>query len=508
MRVRRFHDLSARTSELRRCLDEVAEVDWQHPAWWLAVAGTAALEPPDAASAPAGLNTDGSPRSDTFMARRATAPIAIAEAIATAIVRARAALEAIAALDGTLPEQPLGCALARRQGMVRRTGLDASPRVAFATSVGAFLATLATDRRADLLLAADLARLMSGRPTETTRLEYIDVRAPALTPAAVAVSVYLEQADVARHLHRRAWTLGGGPWLGVGDAPPFEVVTTSHLVVDGYGHALLADQIFAREDSAVAHRRLLLEAARSGLGGAPACTPSTVAHPCAGALPLGIAVLELEDEPSFAAAAYALGRCLEPIYRGHLSRRTRHGARFTPTFQIPVAPGQRGDPVRRRRRVVAGLMSLRMHKGVFEEFEPFAARLGPSLEREMAQRGAFARMARAALRAPLPGPIKRQLLTAGSERRGWMPLVETLAGRGCLSLLRFAPEERPRSTLFAVSSPAMLADRSDRLGGTVLTLVQTPRGMAATVSGTGLAGSRGGSQSFLENWLSELRRVS
>ena len=50
--------------------------------------------------------------------------------------------------------------------------------------------------------------------------------------------------------------------------------------------------------------------------------------------------------------AYALGRVLH-------RRAGRRDARFSPTFQIPIAPGDREDPLRWRRRVVPALASVR-----------------------------------------------------------------------------------------------------------------------------------------------------
>jgi hypothetical protein len=292
----------------------------------------------------------------------------------------------------------------------------------------------------------------------------------------------------------------------VADAPPYQVVTTSHLAVDGYGHALLADHIFSREDATPRGRRnQLIEAARFGLGTSSGFGAAD--HPSEVSQPLGIAVTELEEMPPFSAAAYALGRCLEELYRGHFSPQARRRARFSPTFHVPVAPGERSDPMRRRRRVVPGLMSVRMRDGEFEEFAEFAVRVGLQLDSDMAQRGAFARMARAALRAPLPAAAKRRLVAAGVAPRRWLPLMETLAGRGCLSLLRFCEGDQPRSLLYAVSSPALVEPSGDGLGGTVLTLVESQGRAAATMSGTGLAGSDLGSRTFLEMWVRELAQV-
>ena len=52
-----------------------------------------------------------------------------------------------------------------------------------------------------------------------------------------------EPIETARHGHRRAWTERGGPWLGLGRAGGVAVVSTCHLIVDGYGHALITARI-------------------------------------------------------------------------------------------------------------------------------------------------------------------------------------------------------------------------------------------------------------------------
>jgi hypothetical protein len=98
--------------------------------------------------------------------------------------------------------------------------------------------------------------------------------------------------------------------------------------------------------------------------------------PVAGAIPLSIAWSELPSPaPRALALAYALGRLLH-----------RHAgkpdARLSPTFQIPVAPGSRTDPLRVRRRVVPALASVRFEAGQPEPFEAFAARTADLLARE------------------------------------------------------------------------------------------------------------------------------
>src|SRR5262249_50433697 len=141
-----------------------------------------------------------------------------------------------------LPDQPLLRALAWRDGWLTRVPLPAGPaRVAFATPRGAALADLAAP---DEALAAALGAVCAGRPPRPP-LAPIHPAGRAPRPAAIAVALAPEELATARHLHRRAWTAGGGPWLGLGQTAALELVTTCHLAVDGYGHGRVASLIFA-----------------------------------------------------------------------------------------------------------------------------------------------------------------------------------------------------------------------------------------------------------------------
>ncbi len=490
-------DVRSRAAEIRSLLEQVADVDFRHPAWWLAVNATAALE---------GLGgtiddrrsfyLDGSLHADTFMARYSRRRSHGVDAIADAVIRARALVAAISELDGTLPGQPLGCVLERHGRWMNRVALSTHPpRIAFVTPVGNFLAVLGERADADPALCFDLAQVISGRTIRTGQVAPLGHSATP-TPAIGVVSLVPESPGEACHLHRRVWSAGGGPWVGVGLAPPYEVVTTTHLAIDGFGHALLAESVFRKEDAVSAERRAALcrEAAR---GQGAQCEFMERGSNSSG---FGIATLELPVMPSFASAAYALGRTLEPFARSGWPAPLRRRAHFSPTFHVPVAPGQREDPERRRRRVVPGLLSLRMKEGTFEPFESFRARLPALLLRECAQEGVLTRMARASLRAPLPTAAKRWIV-AGGPPRPWLPLFETLCGRGCLSLLRFPPGERPRQALFAVSSPAL---HDTDIGAMVLTLVESDDGCALTLGGTGRADSDRTARGWLDRFVAEL----
>lgn len=488
--------------ELRALLDEVAEIDWRHPAWWGSVAATAAFERLPARGGhdlDAGyLTSDGGPRSDTFMATPCAAADA-AHAVAAGVVQARAAWDALATLDGTLPGQPLLCQLDHRGALARRRPLSQPRRAVFATPSGAYVATLGERATSDGELVRELARAHAGHPPARHRLTRVDPRSDALLDAAISVSLLLEEPATARHAHRRGWNTAGGPWLGVARAVDRAFVTTSHTVVDGYGHALIANAVLAAPVPDT-----LIAAARRVLDGAPLEPAPALAQ----ALPLGIAVGELLAAPRFAELLYATGWALERIYRRDLSPAQRRRARFTPTLQIPIAPGAPDDPARLRRRVAPGLIALRMHRGELEDPTALRARLGALIAREAACAGALGRLREAALRVPLPASIKRRSLRAGAVPHPLAPPIEVLAGRGCLSSLGFPPGAAPPMSLQAASAPALDASVGDPRGGSVVTVVTGAETSTVTVSGTGLAGTEAGARAFLRAWEQGLERAS
>jgi hypothetical protein len=496
--------------EVRGLIDEVADVNWRHPAWWLLAGATSLVEssPRFLRAEDRYLSTDGSERSDTFMARAARREDDTpAERIALAIARARAGVEAIARVDGTLPEQPLACYLASVGTYLERRALGAGPApVAFDTPIGPLRALLFDDPASDVELASALAKALAGRRfLPDGRLQPIDLAASEPTESILCVSLMDQPLATARHLHRRVWTDGGGPWLGLGEAPGHDIVSTSHLAIDGYGHAVLSDTVFRRLSYRASQRKALVEAARFGLS---STTPIFgTADPDPDARPLGIATAVSDELPSFPAMAYALGITLERIYRAHESDRARRRARFTPTFQVPVAPGERDDPNRRRRRVIPGLMSVKMTSGSFEPFAAFRSRVPKLLEREISASGPLTRLLVAAREMPLPTGLKRRLVASSGRASGLLPPVEVLSGRGCLSLIRFADADLPRDPLFAVSAPALDASSRESLGGNVLTCAESQNGVALTVSGTGLAGTTIGAQAVLDTWLEALAEV-
>ncbi|MDB4959137.1 MAG: hypothetical protein JWO36_6706 [Myxococcales bacterium] len=425
-----------RAAALHDELAAVADLGAADPRWWV-VAGGAALPWHERGTYVA---SDAEPSADTFIGHRADPP---ADVMAHAIARAHAARFALRELDGKLPHQPLAVTLRRdRDGAVTEPSqLE--------------VAALAIGDRVSLVRLRDDA-------TDVVPLADHDSRVPFVT-----ISIGDEPIETARHGHRRGWQSSHGPWLGIGRAGGLDIISTCHMVVDGYGHTWLAARIAEHT------RRLLPSVAPQ-----PALDPPRLA-PVANAIPLGIAWRAIEGSgPRALPMAYALGKLLHQIGG-------RPHARFSPTLQIPVTLGSPDDPQRRLRRNVPAIASVRFERGMPEPFEAFAERTRALLRREGAGDGLTSRLLAAVRGMPAPLSWKRQAV--GSRRPRWLdPIADVIAGRACLSRIRV---ESPAPPSVAVSSPSRLATSTDPLGGCVVTLIDDGTRGAITVCGSGLAGT-------------------
>jgi hypothetical protein len=399
------------------------------PRWWL-IAGGAAL-PWDARSAY--VASDGEPAADTFIGHAVPPrdPIALAHAARTALRE----------LDGTLPDQPLAVTVRRtlNGASLEPSALDVA---AFAIGDACWCGSLD-----DPALPSALAAARRGEP-------HPSLRPPGTGPVPfVCVTLGDEPLATARHAHRRAWTSAGGPWLGITRSRELQLVTTCHLIVDGYGHARLAARIAATD--------------------APTDAPPSIG-PVDAAIPLAIAWRDISGtELRAIPLAYQLGI--------ELHRLGRPTARFSPTIQVPVAPGAPHDPMRMRRRVVPAIISVRFDDGRPEPFEMFAARARGALAREASGDGLASSLLAAARATPAPLAWKRRALGPGRPR--WLePVADLIGGRGCVSRIKL---DVPSPPACAASSPARLVD--DEIGACVLTVVDDGERGAITLAGIGNA---------------------
>jgi hypothetical protein len=456
-----------RTAALHDELAAIADLRAE-PAWWVFAGGVAIAE--TVRRRTPYVISDAAPTADTFLGVRTPLPD---DVIRDAITRAHAARAAIRELDGQLPDQPLAVAICRDAYAGARAAANALDVAAFALGDRCILARLADD----IADEGPLARLLAGRG---------DAGAPTIGAPFVCISIGDEPLATARHGHRRAWTATGGPWLGLGRTGDLAVVSTCHLAIDGYGHTWLTSRI-------AAHHARLYPRAPSG--------DRLAEHVLADAperVPLGIAWRSLPSPaPRALPLAYALGRVLQ--------RTSDHPrAQFSPTFQIPIAPGERADPIRLRRRVVASALSVRFVDGEPEPYAAFEERARAILEKEAMGRGLVSRLLVAASAVPLSLTWKRAALSTARPR--WLDrLAEVVGGRACLSRIRV---DVPLGPTCAVSSPARLATVADPIGACVITVIDDGDSAAITVCGSGLTGTPAGAQAMLEDVLALYSSVS
>jgi hypothetical protein len=479
---------------LWRFHQQLADIaDARDPRGWVlstvAALGAALPPRPDAY-----LISDAAPRQDTFMGYAAPPPADRASALIEGVLAAHAARRALRLLDGELPDQPLATTLDRR-GAARTEPSDLR-HAAFLLDGAVRVADLGPPSSAEPD-PAELRRLVLALATPGAGTGASRAPLWPLVPLSEAgdvpfVSVCLDDELPAylRHSHRRAWRGERGPWLGLGRAGELRAVSTSHFVVDGYGHAWLTATIAAgTAELSRRHRPALLAALSSqhGLLGPP---PGRTADAAGLPPPLGIAYRALPvPSPRITPLAYRFGQIL--------ARRLGSGTR-SPTVFIPVAPGDRGDPMRLRRRVLASVVSVRSDARGPEPYEEFAARTARTIAAEADGTGVLATMHRAAANLPLPLRWKRELI--GNSRGRWLgELPAALGGRACLSSIRM--RECPAPPLIAVSCPVLLPNEADPAGGVVVTIVDDGERAMIAASGAGLAGTDRDAAALLDELL-------
>ncbi|MCA9609945.1 MAG: hypothetical protein KC619_30320, partial [Myxococcales bacterium] len=353
--------------ELRELFDEVAAIDWSAPAWraWLESLaaseawGRRTFDPERAVEAfTLALRASSGPVADTFMATHGPpAPLDRPGRVALAAERALAVARVLTEQDHTAPGQRLMKILCDRGGWLEDELVPARGGVPIAFLVGDSCHVISVDPTAE---AASVRARLEGLLDGAAGSPPIDRAARAPTRAVAAVSLAPVSQTWARSFHRAAWTRGGGPWMGVADSPPYEVVSTCHAAVDGYAHARICSEVLRSSRQRPAH-----------LAPDPYAGVEGVEPP-----PVGFAscVIERPNTPRFARALHAFGTVLD--------RHLGDGSARSVTFQVPIAPGHRTQAARWRRRPIYGLLSLRREGSVLESPEALAARLPAFLERE------------------------------------------------------------------------------------------------------------------------------
>ena len=489
--------LRATRAELRRLFEEVADIDWKSPAWRGLVAALAASEvwqSRDLAPGPASeafvtaLQAHSGPVADTFMASYAPHPPKDEPGrIERAAQRAVRTMQTLRAHDRDAPGQRLLQVLGRRGGWLVGEPLPEAARasVAFISKRGCLVATVDARELTDDpegiegWLARALRSAESGQrlPEGLSRLNR-DAREP--TPAAAAICLEPVSERWARSFHRAAWSRGGGPWMGVADSPPYQVVSTCHCAVDGYAHARVCADV--------------LEESASSRAGIPTPVSSAWLDPLDARPPeVGFASLVIRDQPPrFADALHAFGTVLDRHLGGGPTRSV--------PFHVPIAPGRRGDSARWRRRPLYGLMALRREGGTLESPAALRARLPGFLEREASGRGLLTRVLRATIGLPVPDAVRRQILAQPSADR-WFSPARILTGGGYLSWMRFPDEELPPRPTFPSAIPSFTAQGR---GGAGLSIAGFSDGLAVGITTSGGFGSAGFAETFLEQWFEAL----
>jgi len=473
--------------ELKALFDEIAEIDWGSPAWRAFVASLAAAEarrggafdPDEAVEAfTTALRAESSPVADTFMATHGPRPPADrAGRIALAARRAVATARTLTRHDHTAPGQRLRKVLRRRGGWLEDeviAAADGRVPIAFVANGACFVAEVAPDDPGvEATLAAALTRALEG----DGGLAVVDPKASSPTPAPAAVSVEPVSQTWARSFHRAAWTRGGGPWMGVADSAPYEVVSTCHCAIDGYAHARIASEVLRPSALGPAHL------APDPFAGVPGVEPP----------PVGFASRVIASPtPRFAQALHAFGTVLDR----HLGD---GGSRSVP-FHVPVAPGRPVEAARWRRRPLYGVISLRREAGELETADALRARLPEFLARESSGGGLLTRTLLAILAFPLPDRLRRALI-AGHRMDEWFPPARMLSGRGYLSWMRFPAGEQPTIPTFPSAIPSFSVSGD---GGCGLSIAPFTDGLAVGLTTSGSIGHSAFAEQFLDEWVEAL----
>ena len=302
-----------RARQFREELNAVADVNWLHPIWYALIWESSFLHRSDGVTGDAMQtyrSANGGPHSDTFMAQPGNLSGSLTLRVARAVMGATVALEELGHLQSRLRGQMLQSCLQWERGWLNPKSLEAEEtrNAVFITPRGCFLGRAEASQAVTIGLA--LCRLLAtGDRSSPDVLRPIDGRHSKAVRAAVAVSLFPQSAPQCRHLHRCGWSQGGGPWLGLGETADWQFVSTCHRAIEGFGHALLTQQILAR----VAERAPGLGATLENQLAVPLPTRLEAVPPLSFPEPaLGLATRFLpQGGGRFVHQAYATGRALQ-----------------------------------------------------------------------------------------------------------------------------------------------------------------------------------------------------
>ena len=475
--------------ELRRLVDEVTEVDWAHPAWRAFTRALALSESWSEREHSAdraveafvtALEANNGPTADTFMATESAGPPHDRAArIARAVRRAQAVATTLRSLDRAAPGQRLLKALRLDGGWLREhlIASRATVPIVFLVDGRAYVADVDPDAP-----AAPLVEALSGRP----RLREVDKSATVPTEAPAAIMVDPVSGAWARSFHRLGWTRGGGPWMGVADSPGYAVVSTCHAAIDGYVHARISsDILFDPADRVLGPGRAPIDLALID----DALEPPLV----------GFASARIEGPPrslavgGFARALHAFASVLDRRLGDPISA-------HSVSFHVPIAPGDRADSARWRRRPLYGLLALDKRDSELESLESLRARLPELLRREGRGLGLLTRVLRGTLELPIPLSLRRRLVHRAPWTDRWFAPARLLTGAGYLSWMRFIEAELPALPMYPSAVPSFSASR----GGAGLSIAPYRGGLAVGLTTSGSLGTAAAAREFLDEWLSLL----